>query len=68
MWTLFVNNQIISHKVFEWLKFIELSMAMVLRSVEDERCFFTFSFIKKQVEKSTSHTFELGSAYVCTKK
>ncbi len=40
MWALFASNQIISHKLFEWLKFIELFMGMVLGAVEDERCFF----------------------------
>jgi hypothetical protein len=49
MWALFVNNQIISHKLFEWLKPIELSMTMVLGSVEDERCLFTFSFTKSKL-------------------
>ncbi len=33
MWALFASNQIISHKVFEWLKFIQLSMSMVLGGV-----------------------------------
>ncbi len=49
MWALFVNNQIISHKLFEWLKPIELSMTMVLGSVKDERCLFTFSFTKSKL-------------------
>ncbi len=49
VWALFVNNQIISHKLFEWLKPIELFMTMVLGSVEDERCFFTFSFTKSKL-------------------
>jgi len=38
MWALITNNQIIFHKLYEWLKFIKLSMVMVLGSVEDERC------------------------------
>jgi hypothetical protein len=46
MWALFVGNQIISHKLFEWLKLIELSMGMVLGGVEGERWFFTLSFTK----------------------
>jgi len=49
MWALFVNSQIISHKLYEWLKPIELFVAMVLGSVEDERCFFTFSFTKSKL-------------------
>jgi hypothetical protein len=54
MWALFVNNQIISHKLFEWLKPIELFMTMVLGSVEDERCYFIFSFIKNKLRKRLS--------------
>jgi hypothetical protein len=38
MWVLLTNNQIIFHKLYEWLKFIKLFMIMVLGSVEDERC------------------------------
>jgi hypothetical protein len=49
MWAiLLANNQIISHKLFEWLKFI--SMIMVLGSVEGERCFFTLSFTKSKLK------------------
>ncbi len=35
----FSNNQLLSHRQFEWLKLIELSMAMVLGNVEDENVF-----------------------------
>ncbi len=49
MWALFVNSQIISHKLYEWLKPIELFVSMVLGSVEDERCFFTFSFTNSKL-------------------
>jgi len=48
MWALLASNQIISHKLLEWLKFIELFMAMVLGSVEDERCFSTLSLTKNK--------------------
>jgi hypothetical protein len=34
MRALLANNWIISHKLSEWLKFIELSMVMVLGSVK----------------------------------
>ncbi len=37
MWALIANNQIIFHKLLEWLKLIGfVCMAMVLGSVEDE--------------------------------
>jgi hypothetical protein len=39
MWCMLSNNQFIEHWLFEWFKLIELLMAMVLGSVEDERCF-----------------------------
>ncbi len=50
MWALIANNQIIFHKLLEWLKLIGfVCMAMVLGSVEDEWCFFTLSFIKNKL-------------------
>jgi hypothetical protein len=50
MWTLLTINQIICFKLSEWLKLVELSMAMVLGSVEDERCFSNLSFIKNKLK------------------
>jgi hypothetical protein len=44
---LLANNRIVSHKLFEWLKFI--SMTIVLGSVEDEQCFFTLFFTKNKL-------------------
>jgi hypothetical protein len=46
---LLVNNQIISHKLSKWLKFINLFTVMILGSVKDEMCFFTISFIKNNL-------------------
>jgi len=42
-------NQIICSKILERLKLVQLSMAMVLGSVEDERCFFNLSIIKNKL-------------------
>jgi hypothetical protein len=28
------------HWLFEWLKFIELFVAMIMGNIEDERCYF----------------------------
>jgi hypothetical protein len=39
MWALLTTNQIICSKLLEWLKLVELSMVMVLSTVEDERHF-----------------------------
>jgi len=49
MWTLLTINQIICSKLLKWLKLVELSMAMVLGSVEDERCFSNLSIIKNKL-------------------
>jgi hypothetical protein len=46
----------IFHKLSEWLKLVELSMAMVLGSVEDEQCFSTLSFTKNKLNNQlTTH-------------
>jgi hypothetical protein len=50
MWALLASNQIISHKLAEWLKFIEIFMVMVLENVEDERYFSTLSFTKSKLK------------------
>ncbi len=56
MWALLASNQFFSHKLAEWLKFIEFFMAMVLGSVEDERCFSTLSFTKSKLRnRLTTH-------------
>jgi len=49
MWMLLTINQIICSKILERLKLVQLSMAMVLGSVEDERCFFNLSIIKNKL-------------------
>jgi hypothetical protein len=49
MWALLSANQIICSKLSEWLKLVELSMAMVLGSVEDDRCFSNLSFTKSKL-------------------
>jgi hypothetical protein len=50
MWALLANNYIIFHKFSKWLKLIKVSMAMVLESIEDEKCFFTLSFIMNELK------------------
>jgi hypothetical protein len=64
---LFTINQIIYFKLLEWLKLLELSMAMVLGSVEDERYFFNLSFYQKQIEKLVDSPFGSCGVDVCTK-
>jgi hypothetical protein len=33
------------HWLFEWLKFIELSMAMIMGNIKNERCSFNLGFM-----------------------
>jgi hypothetical protein len=49
MWALLTINQIICSKLSKWLKLVELSMAMVLGSVEGERCFFNLFIMKNKL-------------------
>jgi hypothetical protein len=45
-----------SFPLIEWQKLIELSKAMVLGSVKDERCFFNLGFMKSKLKNiSTTH-------------
>jgi hypothetical protein len=56
MWTNLANNQLFSHQLFEWLKFIELSMAMIMDIVEAKRCLFNMGFIKNTLRnRLTTH-------------
>jgi hypothetical protein len=50
MWALLSTNQIICSKLSEWLKLVELSMAMVLSNVEDDMCFSNLSFMKSKLK------------------
>jgi hypothetical protein len=43
------NNQFLSHLLSKWLKLIELSMAMVMGNIEDERCFSNMGFMKNKL-------------------
>jgi len=39
-----------------WLKLIELSMAMILGTIKDEKCFSNLGFMKNNLKKkSTTH-------------
>jgi len=50
MWTLLTTNQIICSKLSKWLKLVELSMAMVLGSMEDDMCFFHMFFTRSKLK------------------
>jgi hypothetical protein len=49
MWALLNINQIICSKLSKWLKLVELSMAMVLGSVKDDKYFSNLSFMKRKL-------------------
>jgi hypothetical protein len=56
IWTILSNNQLLSHQSFEWFKLIELSMAIVMGNVKDERCFSNMGFMKSKLKnKLTTH-------------
>lgn len=46
MWCNLANNQLLSHKLYEWLELVELSTTIVMGSVEDGRCLSNLGFIK----------------------
>jgi hypothetical protein len=48
IWTTLSNNQLLSHRLSEWLKLIALYMAMVMGGIEDERCFSNLGFVKSK--------------------
>jgi hypothetical protein len=56
MWALLTSNQIIYSKLLKWLKLVELSMAMVLSNVEDDKWFSNMSFMKSKLRNQlTTH-------------
>jgi hypothetical protein len=46
IWCNLANNQLLSHKLYEWLKLIELSTTIVMGIVEDGRCLSNLGFMK----------------------
>jgi hypothetical protein len=59
MWRMLSSNQFTKHQLFEWLKLIKLSMAMVLGSVENERCFSTLNFVNNKLENKLTTYLDL---------
>jgi hypothetical protein len=56
MWTNLANNELFSHWLFEWLKFIKLSMAMIMGVVEAEKYLLNMGFIKSMLRnRLTTH-------------
>jgi hypothetical protein len=50
------NSQNLKLKMFEFCRLIELAIIMVLGNVEDERTFFTLTFMKsKLIIRLTTH-------------
>jgi hypothetical protein len=67
MWINQVAINRLCHHLFEWLKFIELLIAMGLGSVENKLCFSTLSFLNynKLKNKLTSNIDRVMHMY-CT--
>jgi hypothetical protein len=49
MWKWMANSQILKLKMLKFFKLVELIIAMVLGSVEDERTFFILTFMKSKL-------------------
>jgi hypothetical protein len=49
LWLRLGANELFMMKMLKWFKFVEICMLQVLGSLEDERCFSTFSFMKNKV-------------------
>ncbi len=43
------NNQLFYHRLFGWLKLIELFVVMVMGNIEDERCFSNLGLMKNNL-------------------
>jgi len=50
MWGQMASSQILKFKMFEFFKVVELAIVMVLGSVEDEKKFSTFTFMKSKLK------------------
>jgi hypothetical protein len=59
MWRWMANNQILKLKMYEYFRLVELAIVMVLGSVEDERTFFTFIFMKSKLKNQLTNHFDL---------
>jgi hypothetical protein len=46
LWCTISSYKILCHYLLEYLKLVEIDNIFVLGSVEFERCFFTFKFLK----------------------
>jgi hypothetical protein len=56
MWLSIDGNSFLRHSLSEYLKVVEIGIAIVLGSVQDERTFSTVSFLKNKVcNRLTTH-------------
>jgi hypothetical protein len=49
MWHLVTTSQVLSFNFPKYVKLIELAMVQIVGNVEDERCFFTLTFMKSKL-------------------
>jgi len=57
------SKYFLTHRLYEWLKLIELTMAMVLDSLEDQRWFSTLNQTKLRNRLTTHLDFVVGCTW-----
>jgi len=48
LWERFASSAIVSQRLLEWFKLVQLCMVMIIGNVEDERTFSNMSFMKNK--------------------
>jgi hypothetical protein len=66
LWPKLSSNVLISTKLLEFMKDVEIAHVQVLESVENERTFSSLLFLKEQVEEVAYNSSRLGGLHVCT--
>jgi len=49
MWCLVTTFRVLSFSFLEYVKLVELAMVQIVGNMEDERCFFTLTFMKSKL-------------------
>jgi predicted glycosyltransferase len=50
LWTIINNNGLLIPRLNEYLKLVEITIVLVLKSIQDECAFFTIVFIKEKLQ------------------
>ncbi len=59
MWKRFVFNVILINRIFEYFKLVELAIALILKSVEDEHAFSIVTFMKSKLRNRLTTNLDL---------